>query len=82
MTDRAWLHGWPLIGKQVLVGTGIYCAGCGKDQGVATVGFDEAQWQQPGPDWPFDESDCPVHNPEDTSLQARLRKYRESHPES
>lgn len=65
MSDRLdWLHGWPRLGDNgtsVLIGTGVYCVGCGKSRGVTTVAFPE-DWQPPGPDpdWPFPEDACPV----------------------
>lgn len=60
--STAWLHGWPLYGDTVLMGTGVHCAGCGRDFGTATVAFPES-WTPPGPEpeWPFDEESCPVH---------------------
>jgi hypothetical protein len=58
-----WLHGWPLLegGLSVLMGTGVYCAGCGRWWGVTTVAIDE-DWTPPDrtPEWPFPQDDCPV----------------------
>lgn len=63
MTDRTkWLNGWPRIDNRfVLMGTGIYCAGCGKDHGVITVAFpDGYKSPEKDPDWPFPAESCPV----------------------
>lgn len=58
-----WLHGWPRTGHgdTVLIGTGVYCLGCGRDLGVTCVAFPEG-WEPPGPhpDWPFSQDDCPI----------------------
>lgn len=56
-----WLNGWPLTGATVLMGTGMYCAGCGADRGVTCVAFPE-DWEPPGatPAWPFPEDNCAV----------------------
>lgn len=61
MTNReAWLNGWGRIGRIVIVET-VRCAGCGKDQGTATILVPE-DWKMPDklPDWPFNEEDCPI----------------------
>lgn len=54
-----WLNGWPRLGTSVLMGTCLYCIGCGRFFGVTTVAFPE-DWEAPGPDpvWPFDPADC------------------------
>jgi hypothetical protein len=61
--DEVRYNGWPLIGDRtaVLVGTTVFCAGCGACHGVTCVAF-EAGWEPPGPmpDWPFGRDDCPV----------------------
>lgn len=58
-----WLHGWPRTSHTtVLIGTGVFCLGCGADQGIATVAFPEG-WQPPGPEpaWPFPQGPgCPI----------------------
>jgi hypothetical protein len=60
---RDWLHGWPRTNDHVLVGTSLRCAGCGQSQGTITIAI-TGDWTPPGldPDWPFPESDCPVHS--------------------
>lgn len=66
-----WLNGWPRLGRDaVLLGTGVYCVGCGKFGGVTCVAVD-FDWTPPEtePDWPFPEDDCPVHNPTDRYAQ-------------
>jgi hypothetical protein len=61
MTDRPWLHGWPLVGDGVLIGTMVHCAGCGRPRGVTCVVFG-GDWEAPDrdPDWPFDQAGCPI----------------------
>lgn len=63
-TRETWLHGWPRMGTEVLIGSGVWCVGCGKDFGVTCVGIEEGyeSWveNRPYPDWPFDEENCPV----------------------
>lgn len=58
----AWLNGWHRIsGRSVLMGTGVYCVGCGKGQGTMCVTFPEG-YRPPEnePDWPFPQETCPV----------------------
>jgi hypothetical protein len=60
--DReTWLNGWHRNGNSVLIGTGVYCAGCGRDNGVACVAI-SPDYIAPEklPDWPFNEADCPL----------------------
>lgn len=61
---ETWLHGWPRGRTDVLIGTGVYCVGCGKDHGITTVAFPEwwEHWREnrPYPDWPFDPESCPI----------------------
>lgn len=66
MDRTAWLHGWGRLypehgGVSVLMGTGTYCVGCGRDQGVICVVIED-DWEPPGPepDWPFPQDACPV----------------------
>lgn len=62
-SEMDWLNGWPRVGTDaVLIGSGVYCAGCGRPQGITTVAVD-ADWVRPerDPDWPFPEDSCPVH---------------------
>lgn len=60
--DYDWLNGWGRAGPTaVLIGTTVHCVGCGKFQGVATVGFEEGyKPPEKEPAWPFQEDDCPV----------------------
>lgn len=79
-TRETWLHGWPRMGTRVLIGTGVYCVGCGKDGGITTVAFDSTyeHWvkDRPYPDWPFDKNNCPVCYLSDLYLnQASVREY-------
>jgi hypothetical protein len=63
-TREAWRHEWPISGGEILLGTQVCCAGCGRDRGTTTVAFsDEAlAWMKdrPTPEWPFDEETCPL----------------------
>ena len=64
MTDgdrESWLNGWKRTGDTVIMGSGIYCAGGGKIQGILSVVIRD-DWVPPknDPDWPFPEADCPV----------------------
>jgi len=67
-----WLNGWNRHGATVIVGNGVHCAGCGKDQGIVTVDLSDAgDWDtRKVPDWPFLEGDCPI-----CQLEAELAKY-------
>lgn len=58
---EAWLNGWTRSGNIVLLGTGVHCAGCGRDFGTATV-FIAPDWTPPAhePDYPFERDTCPV----------------------
>jgi|SRR6267154_2657892 len=76
-----WLNGWPLLGRTVLVGSGVHCAGCGKDFGMTCVAIPEGYVApEKLPDWPFDEDNCPVHwQPEDArgpTLSERLAAFK------
>lgn len=61
---ETWLHGWPRSKTDVIIGTGVYCIGCGKDHGIITVAIPEGweHWLQdrPYPDFPFNQDSCPV----------------------
>jgi hypothetical protein len=61
MTDRPWLHGWPMTGDGVLIGAMVHCAGCGRPRGLTCVALG-GDWDVPtvDPDWPFDQDDCPI----------------------
>jgi hypothetical protein len=80
-TRETWLHGWPRMGTQVLIGTGVYCVGCGKDHGITTIAIPEGweYWLQnrPYPDWPFDEASCPVCHVEDLYFRSQEDIERE-----
>jgi hypothetical protein len=56
-----WLHGWPRLGRSVLLGSAARCVGCGRDQGIVCVALPTG-WEPPGPEpeWPFALGDCPV----------------------
>lgn len=72
MNREHWLNGWGRMGDyDVLIGTGVHCVGCGKDEGTVTVVF-PADYQPPEkyPDWPFDEETCPVHKAVDRFMEA------------
>lgn len=62
-TDReAWLHGWRRMGRTVLMGTSLFCAGCGRDEGILTVVYPPGvTFPDQAPAWPFPEVSCPVH---------------------
>lgn len=60
MIREKWLNGWCRMGSEVLVGTSVHCAGCGKDHGTACVAFDGSPLPDKSPDWPFEESTCPL----------------------
>lgn len=64
MTREHWLNGWTRFGGSALCGSGVYCAGCGLSLGVTCVAIPE-NWIAPAsdPDWPFEQADCPVHQP-------------------
>lgn len=63
---ESWLHGYPRVGGTVLIGTGVYCAGCGICGGIVSgVCADAEEEDTPDemsllPEWPFDPSTCPV----------------------
>lgn len=61
---ETWLHGWSRGNYDVLIGTGVYCVGCGKDHGITTValyeGYEHWVKDRPYPDWPFDPESCPI----------------------
>jgi hypothetical protein len=69
------------MGTEVLIGTGVWCVGCGKDHGIITVGISEGyeHWveNRPYPDWPFDEANCPVCHLRDLYFRSRERTERE-----
>lgn len=71
-TRETWLNGWSRDSAEVLLGTGVHCAGCGMFLGLACVSF-EAGWTPPKeyPTWPFDEETCPVHNRPPPALDDR-----------
>lgn len=60
MTEE-WLNGNTRTADSVLIGTGVYCVGCGLFKGLACVGIIAGYVQPPVPTWPFNEADCPVH---------------------
>jgi len=73
MSDYKWLKGWPRIGfDSVLIGTGVFCAGCGKYGGTTCVGIDK-DWVPPTewPDWPFKQEDCPICELESKVMELR-----------
>ena len=83
------LNGWQRgAAAYVLVGTGIACAGCGRDRGDVCVAFED-EWAPPEklPDWPFDAATCPIcdlqdrlsFGPED-KLTARLKALQQKTP--
>ena len=62
MTEReAWLNGWQRRGTYVYIGPGQHCAGCGRTLGLTTVVFED-DYESPAelPNWPFEETSCPV----------------------
>lgn len=74
---ESYLNGWRRHGREVTVGNGVYCAGCGKDHGCFTVdltGYTAADFPKEAPHWPFKEADCPVciNYTETDKLTARL----------
>lgn len=77
MNREHWLHGWARQGWLVFIGTGMYCAGCGKLQGTVCIVADESP-QLPLPDWPFNEDGCPVcvKAPPVDRLTERLKALR------
>jgi len=62
MSREAWLNGWPKLNNcAVLLVGSVHCIGCGKFHGVVTVALDEnSSFPDERPDWPFEESSCPV----------------------
>lgn len=58
---EGWLNGWPRMGNNVLLGSAVHCAGCGKFSGVTCVVI-PLNWTPPekDPDWPFEEDTCPI----------------------
>ena len=80
-----WLHKWPKINSTtILMGTGIYCIGCGKDRGVISAMIDPDNIPSKRPEWPFEEKNCPICELEDKvmggpedKLTARLVALRE-----
>jgi hypothetical protein len=62
MPDReTWLHGWPRNGTSVNIGSGWFCAGCGRFEGTGCVVVEDTDvLPSVDPDWPFDEETCPV----------------------
>lgn len=83
MTREMWLNGWPRMDGNILMGTALCCAGCGKLNGIVCVMINEGySFPEKDPDWPFDEENCPVHNtPEtrdyDTARKTRYQNYAE-----
>lgn len=77
-----WLNGWSRKGETVLIGCGIHCAGCGRSFGITTVMFeDDYVRPEKDPDWPFEESTCPVCQQEENhharmETEARVRASR------
>ena len=56
-----WLNGWYRQGTTVLMGAGVFCAGCGECQGITCVAIDPDQEPpKKHPEWPFDKEDCPI----------------------
>lgn len=69
--------------SNILMGTSLHCAGCGKLNGVICVVIEEDyDFPEKTPNWPFDEENCPVHiTPEtgdyDTARKTRYENYAE-----
>lgn len=62
MNREKWLNGWDRNGWEVLIGTGVHCAGCGWFVGLATIAITgDEKWPDKLPDWPFEEATCPLH---------------------
>ena len=58
---ETWLNGWARIGDAVLIGTGVYCLGCGEHLGTTTVVFEEGYTlPDKEPDYPFSKGACPI----------------------
>lgn len=87
MSDREkWLNGWPRMGSSVLIGSAVHCAGCGAYGGITCVVIPD-DWQDPEklPDWPFEQSQCPIceilqhkkeHRTQPTPLVDRLATFK------
>jgi hypothetical protein len=59
--SESWLNGNTRNGTGVIIGTSVFCAGCGKDNGVITVIIPKepaAPFKEP--DYPFSPDDCPI----------------------
>ena len=55
-----WLHGWPRIGDDgAFVSGSVVCIGCGKTIAVCTSVVNDYSPEK-DPDWPFEETGCPV----------------------
>lgn len=78
---ETWLHGWPRGHADVLIGTGVYCLGCGKDHGITTIAIPQGyeHWidRRPYPDWPFDRESCPICYLADLYLRSKDGTERE-----
>lgn len=62
-TRETWLNGWTRSDGTVIVGTGSHCAGCGKSLGLISLALTgDEKWPDKIPDWPFDETTCPLHS--------------------
>lgn len=59
MNEEKWLNGWYRNGNAVLMGTGVYCAGCGEFLGTTCVVITESDITLETPDWPF-KNCCPI----------------------
>jgi hypothetical protein len=62
MSNREkWLNGWTHSGGAVLLGSALLCVGCGKYYGTTCFCPSEgASMPDKDPDWPFNESSCPL----------------------
>jgi hypothetical protein len=62
-SEPDWLNGWSLSphGTKVIMGSGVYCSGCGMFEGTTSVVI-LADWKPPAehPDWPYARTRCPV----------------------
>ncbi len=59
--SEAWLNGWHRSGTRVLIDASNHCAGCGKDLGCCFAVYADGYVRpEKMPDWPFEESNCPI----------------------
>lgn len=74
MKDESWLNGWKRNGSTVAMGSGIYCAGCGKFLGTFCLVFDPSVvYPEKEPNFPFNTLDCPVHSVNLFSFEEMLK---------